>query len=183
MSSILENGFFVTVGVILLILFGVLILISRFYKKVAQGQALVRTGVGGTKISFNGIIVIPIIHKLEIMDISLKTVEIARMEKDGLICKDNVRADIKVTFFVRVNELAEDVQKVAQTVGCKRASSRDAMIQLFDAKFSEALKTVGKRFEFVDLYNKRDEFREEIVSAAVPGSVSCIHRYHISAKT
>jgi len=164
MGSILENGIFVTVLIIVLVILGVLILVSRFYKKVAQGQALVKTGVGGTKISFNGMIVIPIIHKLEIMDISLKTIEIARLEKDGLICKDNVRADIKVTFFVRVNELAADVQKVAQTVGCKRASSREAMVQLFDAKFSEALKTVGKQFDFVDLYNKRDAFREEIVN-------------------
>jgi len=164
MGSILESGMYVGVMIIILLVIGVLILVSRFYKKVAQGQALVKTGVGGTKISFNGMIVIPIIHKLEIMDISLKTIEIARLEKDGLICKDNVRADIKVTFFVRVNELAADVQKVAQTVGCKRASSREAMVQLFDAKFSEALKTVGKQFDFVDLYNKRDAFREEIVN-------------------
>src|SRR5690606_27431403 len=100
---------------------------------------------------------------LEIMDISLKTIEIARQHGDGLICKDNIRADIKVTFFVRVNELQDDVKKVAQTVGCKRAASPEAIVQLFDAKFSEALKTVGKQFDFVDLYNKRDEFREQIV--------------------
>ena len=164
MGSILENGLFVTVGIIVLVIFGLLIILSRFYRKVPQGQALVRTGVGGTKISFNGIMVWPVLHKLEIMDISLKTIEIARLEKDGLICRDNVRADIKVTFFVRVNELAADVQKVAQTVGCRRASSKEAMVQLFDAKFSEALKTVGKQFDFVDLYNKRDAFREEIVN-------------------
>ena len=164
MGSIIENGFFTGVGIFILVIRGAFIVIARFYRKVAQGQALVKTGWGGTKVSFNGMFVIPVIHKLEIMDISLKTIEIARLEKDGLICRDNVRADIKVTFFVRVNELAADVQKVAQTVGCKRASSREAMVQLFDAKFSEALKTVGKQFDFVDLYNKRDAFREEIVN-------------------
>lgn len=164
MGDILENSLFVTVGVIVLVIFGLLVILSRFYRKVPQGQALVRTGVGGTKISFNGMMVWPVLHKLEIMDISLKTIEIGRLEKDGLICKDNVRADIKVTFFVRVNELSADVQKVAQTVGCRRASSKEAMVQLFDAKFSEALKTVGKQFDFVDLYNKRDAFREEIVN-------------------
>lgn len=163
-EELLGNTVFVIIAVAIVVLLGILFLISRFYKKAVQGQALVRTGVGGTKVSFNGIIVIPVIHKLEIMDISLKTIEIARLQKDGLICKDNIRADIKVTFFVRVNELSDDVQKVAQTVGCKRAASREAIIQLFDAKFSEALKTVGKQFDFVDLYNKRDEFREEIVN-------------------
>jgi uncharacterized membrane protein YqiK len=34
---------------------------------------------------------------------------------------------------------------------------------LFDAKFSEALKTVGKRFDFIQLYEDRDKFRDEIL--------------------
>lgn len=34
---------------------------------------------------------------------------------------------------------------------------------MFDAKFSEALKTVGKQFEFVELYDKRDKFKNEIL--------------------
>lgn len=153
---------FIMIGVPLIVLFGVIILISRFYRKAEQGQALVKTGLGGTKVSFNGMFVVPVIHKLEIMDISLKTIEIARIGKDGLICNDNMRADIKVTFFVKVNKQADDVKAVAEAVGCKRASSKDAMVQLFDAKFSEALKTVGKQFDFVDLYNKREDFRDEI---------------------
>jgi hypothetical protein len=40
----------------------------------------------------------------------------------------------------------------------------DALVELFDAKFSEALKTVGKRFDFVELYNERDKFKVEILS-------------------
>ncbi len=37
------------------------------------------------------------------------------------------------------------------------------MRELFDAKFSEALKTVGKQFEFVELYDKREKFKDEIL--------------------
>ena len=33
------------------------------------------------------------------------------------------------------------------------------MVVLFDALFSEALKTVGKRFDFVQLYDERDKFK------------------------
>jgi hypothetical protein len=36
-------------------------------------------------------------------------------------------------------------------------------MKLFNAKFSEALKTVGKKFEFTDLFEQRQEFRDEIV--------------------
>ncbi|HNC46566.1 MAG TPA: flotillin family protein, partial [Acidobacteriota bacterium] len=99
----------------------------------------------------------------EIMDISVKTIEIDRRGKEGLICRDNIRADIKVTFFVRVNKTRDDVVKVAQSIGCARASDPKTLEELFSAKFSEALKTVGKQLDFVDLYTKRDEFRDRIV--------------------
>lgn len=149
-------------GVGAIIIIGLLIAIAKFYKKASQGQALVRTGVGGAKVSFGGMMVWPVIHKLEKMDISLKTIVISRLAGDGLICKDNMRADIKVTFFVRVNKDSQAVIDVARAVGCSRASDPVALNELFEAKFSEALKTVGKQFDFVDLYNKRDEFRDEM---------------------
>ncbi len=161
--EIFENTMMLSVVIAVVLIFGIIAMFSRFYHKASQGQALVRTGVGGIKVSFNGMVVIPVLHKLEIMDISLSTITIERDGKDGLVCKDNLRADIKVAFFVRVNEMVEDVKKVAQSVGCARASSKEALRLLFDAKFSEALKTVGKKFDFVDLYNQRDEFRKEII--------------------
>ncbi len=134
-----------------------------FYRKVEKGTALVRTGVGGTKVYFNGGPVVPILHRADLMDISLKRVEIDRTGKNGLICKDNMRADIKVAFFVRVNNADEDVLQVAGAIGCDRASSEQEIRNLFDAKFSEALKTVGKQFDFIQLYEQRDQFRDEIL--------------------
>ncbi|MGK0313041.1 MAG: putative membrane protein YqiK, partial [Ilumatobacter sp.] len=44
-----------------------------------------------------------------------------------------------------------------------RASDIQTLNTLFAAKFSEALKTVGKKFEFESLYTDRDSFRDEIV--------------------
>ncbi|MCW1883897.1 hypothetical protein OKA04_04105 [Luteolibacter flavescens] len=136
---------------------------SMLYRKAQRGQALIRTGAGGTKVSFNGMMMVPVFHRMETMDISLKRVEIDRTAKNGLICKDNMRADIKVAFFVRVNQTDEDVLRVAQSVGCDRASNTEEIRSLFDAKFSEALKTVGKRFDFTELYEERETFRDEII--------------------
>ncbi|CAN5904774.1 flotillin family protein [soil metagenome] len=154
----------ITIAVIAGIIFmGVLILFSRFFRKVTQGQAIVRNGIGGTKVSFNGMIVIPVAHQAEYMDISVKRIEIERRGTEGLICKDNIRADIKVAFFVRVNKTNDDVLRVAQSIGCQRASNFDMIRTLFDSKFSEALKTVGKRFDFVELYNERSTFKDEIL--------------------
>src|SRR5688572_17440347 len=150
-------------GLLVLILLAGVISVLTCYHKVEQGRALVRNGMGGTKVSFSGIVVFPIIHKPELMDISVKRVEIDRHGTNGLICMDNMRADIKVAFFVRVNQTPQDVLKVAQSIGCTRASSHAAITELFDSKFSEALKTVGRQFQFVDLYNSRDKLKEGIL--------------------
>ena len=112
---------------------------------------------------FSKAIVWPLIRQSEIMDISVRRIEIFRHGSEGLVCKDNVRADIKVAFFVRVNNTEDDVLKVAQSIGAKRASETQKLIELFDAKFSEALKTVGKHFDFVDLYTSREAFKDEIL--------------------
>ncbi len=150
------------VAVVFIIIVATLIMIVKLYQKVDQGTALVRNGMGGTRVSFSGMIVWPVIHRGERMDISVKRIEIYRHGEEGLICKDNIRADIKVAFFVRVNKTDTDVKNVAQLLGCRRASAEDSLRELFDAKFSEALKTVGKKFNFVALYELREDFRDEI---------------------
>lgn len=152
------------IGGIAFLLFIILFSFATFYKKIPQGKAIVRTGVGGGKVAFNkGMYVIPILHKMEIMDISVKKLQIDRLENEGLICKDNIRADIKVAFFVRVNKSIDDVLNVAQIIGTERASDVETLRNLFEAKFSEALKTVGKKFDFIELYEARREFRTEIL--------------------
>ena len=152
------------IALLVLFLFGLAMIVAKFYKRVNQGQALIVNKRGAEPVvTFTGATVLPIIHLSEVMDISLKTIELERRGKDGLICKDNIRADIKVTFFVRVNKTAEDVLKVAQAIGCVRASDPRTLEDLFMAKFAEALKTVGKRLLFVELYEKRDVFKDEII--------------------
>ncbi len=143
---------------------GILVMIARFYRKVDQGTALL---INKTKsepdITFSGGVVLPIFHRAEIMDISIKTIEIHRAGSEGLICRDNLRADIKVAFFLRVNKTHEDVLRVAQAIGCARASHQETLEQLFSAKFSEALKTVGKKLDFEMLYEERDHFKDQII--------------------
>ncbi|MEU6529910.1 flotillin family protein [Streptomyces sp. NPDC046928] len=141
----------------------VVLVVARLFRKVEQGKALIVSKMRKVDVTFTGQVVLPVLHKAEVMDISVKTIEITRAGKEGLICRDNIRADIRITFFVKVNKTVEDVVKVAQAVGTARASDRDTLQELFHAKFSEALKTVGKQLDFTDLYTKREELRYRII--------------------
>ncbi|WP_042405735.1 SPFH domain-containing protein [Streptacidiphilus carbonis] len=163
--SAVTIGIGVLVAVLLLIGLGTLLLFGRLFRKVVQGEALIINKPKNVDVTFTGALVMPMMHRAEVMDISVKTIEIERTGREGMICQDNIRADIKITFFVRVNKTKEDVVKVAQAIGTDRASHQETLQTLFAAKFAEALRTVGKQLDFIDLYTKREEFRDRIIAA------------------
>ena len=155
-------GLVIAIGVAVIIV-GTLVLVATLYRKVPQGKALVVTGARGIRATTKGTVVIPILEHAEVMDISLRQMVISREGKDGLICKDNMRADIKVAFFIRVSPDEENIKRVAQTIGTERATDIESLKTLFEALFSEALKTVGKSFDFIDLYNSRSELKRQVM--------------------
>jgi len=164
MNLALLMPWLIGVGVVIVVIFGLFGLFKAFYIKVPQGTALIVNDMSPSpKVHFTGALVYPVIYKKEFMKISLITLEVDRRGKDGLICRDNMRADITVAFYLRVNETQQDVLKVAKAIGVDRASEKGAVNELFNAKFSEALKTVGKKIDFVNLFENRQEFRDRIV--------------------
>ena len=178
-------------GIMLVGMLGFLTLFT--IRKIPPGKAGVRVGFRGYVISDTWIFRIPLVTRFDLMDISVQKLEIERKGQDGLICMDNIRADIVVAFYIKVNypkvnypegvahdskegqQLFEetlaskrqakfsDIQKVAQIVGCERATDLEKLRELFEAKFSEALKTAGKEMEFTKLYTDRLEFRDKII--------------------
>ncbi len=77
MQNLIFFGVLVAVG--LAILVGFAMMVAKFYKKVEQGRALIINKVTKDPIvTFTGGLVLPIVHRAETMDISVKTVEIDR---------------------------------------------------------------------------------------------------------
>ncbi|GAA4452530.1 flotillin family protein [Novipirellula rosea] len=149
---------------VLIAFIALLVTFKQYYIVVGPDRAIVKSGLGGLDVTTaGGKFIVPMFHRYEFMDLTLKSFEIHRQGSEGLICKDNIRADIKVAFFIRVDKTDEEMREVAQSIGAKRCSELETLRELFDAKFSEALKTVGKQFDFVDLYDQRDKFKEEIL--------------------
>ncbi len=151
----------------LLILIGFVGMVNKFLRKVEPGKALIIISPFSPRnkksVKFSGGIVLPMLHRAEVMDISTKVMTVSRRGSEGLICKDNIRADIDVNFYVRVNSNEDDVLQVADSIGCDRASTPQTLNELFQAKFSEALKTVGKQMEFEELFQERTRFKEQII--------------------
>src|SRR5690606_24264579 len=97
MGTLMDPMILIVAGIVFFFVVAVLVMWARFYHKVDQGQALIVNRMRDVPdVYFTGAVVLPIIHRAEVMDISLKTITLERREKDGLICRDNIRADIKV---------------------------------------------------------------------------------------
>ena len=120
--------FLIGVVIVLIALMILVALVRAFYVKVEQGTALIVNDLSARpKVRFTGALVVPVLYKAEIMRISLITLQVDRRGKEGLICKDNIRADITVAYYLRVNETTEDVLKVAKSIGASRASDLNAV--------------------------------------------------------
>ena len=155
-------------GLVLLAIF----FASRYKKVKEQGFAIIINRYKNVEASFTGGFVWPVVNSFEFMDITRKKISIIRIgasegdteETEGLHCKDNIRADLKVDFYIGVNPNVEDVKKVANTFKPSQASDIEVLKEHFSPKFSEALKTACKKFDFVDLFEKRNEFRTEVIN-------------------
>ena len=138
-------------------------LYARAMHEVVAGKALVVHKPNRTDVFFTRALVLPVAHSAELVDTSIKTIEIDRRGSDGLPCRDGIRANVEATFFVRVNRTAEDVRKVVETLGAERASDQATLEELFAAKFSEGLKTVAANLDFEELYLERERFKDAVI--------------------
>lgn len=150
-------------GAGVLMLVGVLVLYARAFVKAEQGQALVVTKPSGQEVRFGSGMVLPIIHRAELVDIRTKTLLVERRGKQGVVCRDGIRADVEMTAFVRINPTHEDVLKVARSLGCARAGDPAVLDALFSARFAEALKTVAAHLDFEQLHRDRQRFKDEVI--------------------
>lgn len=156
-----------TVGGFLLFVIFLVNVLRNWVKKAASGRALVKTGVGLNEpsISRSSLLVIPLLHKFEEIDLTVKTVRIDRRGHDSLSCADGIRAEVEVDFYIQINPLDQDIRRVAMAIGCERASNIAQLRELFEAKFADALKTAGSKLTFDQLYQNRAMFRDEILMA------------------
>ncbi len=158
----LPMALMVPAGFIILFVVGILVVITRLYRKTAADEAFVKTGQGGRKcIIDGGAIVIPVIH--ELIPVSLKTfkLEVDRTGPEALITADFLRADVKAVFYVRVKKEPEDIIQAATSLGAI-SSNPQAVQQLIFEKLVSALRTVAATQKLYDLNAKRAEFAEGV---------------------
>lgn len=94
-----------SVAVILVLAF----LATRYKQVKGTGEVLIKTPMGSKSkvVSFNGMFIWPLVNRLERMNITKKHIPLIRegskdksADTQGLHCKDNIRADLRVSFIL-----------------------------------------------------------------------------------
>jgi uncharacterized membrane protein YqiK len=144
---------------------GLLILgmmVTRLYRRATKEVGFVRTGFGGERVVMDGgALVFPVLH--ETMPVNMNTVRLAveRKNMDALITLDRLRIDVKAEFYVRVRPDAQAIAMAAQTLGL-RTMQPDALKDLVEGKFVDALRSVAAGMTMNELHEKRADFVQKV---------------------
>lgn len=158
--SILPYALIAGSGLLVLIVLG--IVIARLYRRASKEIGFVRTGFGGEKVVMNGgALVLPIFH--ETMPVNMNTVRLAveRKNSDALITLDRLRIDVKAEFYVRVKPDAQSIATAAQTLGM-RTMNPEALKELVEGKFVDALRSVAAGMTMNQLHEQRSDFVQKV---------------------
>jgi uncharacterized membrane protein YqiK len=159
-GSILPYVIYAGGGLLTLLVIG--LVIARLYKRASKEIGFVRTGFGGEKVVINGgALVLPVFH--ETMPVNMNTVRLAveRKNADALITLDRLRIDVKAEFYVRVKPDAQSIAIAAQTLGM-RTMNPDALKELVEGKFVDALRSVAAGMTMAQLHEQRSEFVQKV---------------------
>ncbi len=134
------------------------------YRRVGAGEALVLLVAGEpARVCFDGALVLPGVHRAEVLDLSVRKVVVERRGRQGLSCRDGIRADMRATFLVKVERREADVLRVAREVGCGRANRAEEVQALFEERFAGVLASAASTFNFDELVADRNLFIEHVM--------------------
>lgn len=151
------------IGVAALTLLAGVFVVVKSWRQVPAGKALVVAKLGAPSRVFleGGALIVPFVHRAEELDVTVKLIKVRVRAR----AKDDSRVEIAATCYVRVNKTLDDVQRVADSMGCARASSLSALEEVFAPKFSDAIVTVAAHLTLEEMRaSKRDHFKDQVIA-------------------
>src|SRR5258707_11882298 len=148
-------------SVIVLIVIAVIViaivvwLLHWLYRRSSKEVAFVRTGFGGQKVVMNGgAFVLPIIHDIIPVNMNTLRLEVQRGRDKALITRNRMRVDVISEFYVRVQSSPDAIANAAQTLG-QRTMQPEALRELLEGKFVDALRSVAAEMTMEEMHEKR----------------------------
>ncbi|MCO1333006.1 SPFH domain-containing protein [Microbulbifer sp. OS29] len=135
---------------------------ARLYTRASKERSFVRTGMGGQKVIMNGgALVLPVLHEIIAVNMNTLRLAVSRKEHLALITKDRMRVDVLAEFYLRVKPDIDAIANAAQTLGL-RTLDPDALKEMIEGKFVDALRSVAAEMEMAELHEQRSQFVQKV---------------------
>ncbi len=155
-------GIAIVAGICLVLLFVLLVILSRLYRRASKEISFVRTGFGGQKVIMNGgALVLPVFHDIIPVNMNTLRLEVRRANEQALITRDRMRVDVTAEFYVRVKPTEDSIANAAQTLGMKTMEPTE-LKDLVEGKFVDALRAVAAEMAMEELHEQRVDFVQKV---------------------
>jgi uncharacterized membrane protein YqiK len=155
----------VPIAIILIAFLAMGMIFARLYQRASKEVSFVRTGLGGQLVVVNGgALVFPVLHETIAVNMNTLRLEVRRANEQALITRDRMRVDVLAEFYVRVQPTAESIANAAQTLG-RRTLQPEALKELVEGKFVDALRAVAAEMTMEELHEKRVDFVQKVQRA------------------
>lgn len=143
--------------------------LSKLYQRSTTERAFVRTGFMGQRVAISGgALVIPVLHEVTWVNMNTLRISLSHHNENALITLDRLRMNVDADFYVRVTADPVSVTAAARSLGIK-TSSVDAMRELLEARFNDALRTAAAKSTMEHLHENRSEFSSQVRALASAG--------------
>jgi uncharacterized membrane protein YqiK len=152
-------GTLIAAVVVAVVVIAILVKLADWlYVKSSGEAAFVRTGLGGSKVVRNGgALVIPVIHQTAAVNMNTLRLEVKRADAQALKTKDSMRVNVQAAFYVHVQPEKDAILRAAATLG-QKTMNPEALRDLVEGKFVDALRAVAAEMEMRELHEHRSEF-------------------------
>jgi uncharacterized membrane protein YqiK len=165
MSGSTIGTIIVTLIILAIVIAIIVYLMNWLYRRSSQEVAFVRTGLGGQKVVMNGgAFVLPIIHEVIPVNMNTLRLEVQRGREKALITRNRMRVDVISEFYVRVQSAPESIANAAQTLG-QRTMQPEALRELLEGKFVDALRSVAAEMTMEEMHEKRGDYVKRVKQA------------------
>jgi uncharacterized membrane protein YqiK len=162
MSGSQFGTFILALAVVAIVVAIIVWLFNWLYLRSSKERAFVRTGLAGQKVVMNGgAFVLPIVHEVIPVNMNTLRLEVSRGRDKALITRDRMRVDVLSEFYVRVQASDDAIAAAAQTLG-QRTMQPDALRELIEGKFVDALRTVAAEMTMEEMHEKRGEYVKRV---------------------
>lgn len=144
-------------------------ILSKLYQRSTTELSFVRTGLLGQKVVISGgAVVVPVVHDVTRINMNTVRVKVMHENENALITQDRMRVNVEADFHIRVEPTKAAVAAAAQTLGSKTMSP-EALKDLLEGKFTDALRAVAAEKSMEELHTQRVAFARRVEELASAG--------------